>query len=285
MLVSMDPLVSIDWLAAHLSDPDLVVLDATLPPVGVLPVVDVAARYREQHLPGAVFFDIEALSDHNTSLPHMLPTPETFAESMSALGVGDAMTIVVYEQVGVFSAPRAWWMLRTMGAKRVFVLNGDLQAWRAAGHPVKSGVPARPRASFSPEFNRAAVRDASELRSLLYGRGQVLDARSAGRFAGTAPEPRAGLSSGHMPGATNVPFTDLVDQGRLRSADDLKALFASRHVDLDLPITTSCGSGVTAAVLALGLERSGAQDVSLYDGSWAEYAQLPEAEIVKDPTS
>ncbi len=278
----MDPLVSASWLAARLGEPNVVVLDATLPPVGVVPVVDTQARFLAEHLPGAVFFDIEALSDHSTSLPHMLPSAESFAESMAALGVGDGMTIVVYEQEGVFSAPRAWWMLRTMGASEVFVLDGGLRAWKAAGYAIEAGAVTRPRAEFHATLKAEDVRDLRQVKDRLQNGGQVLDARSAGRFAGTAPEPRAGLKSGHMPGAVNVPFTELVTDGRLKSAEELKELFATRGVDTAQPITTTCGSGVTAAVLALGLERCGADDVSLYDGSWAEYASTPGVDIVTD---
>ncbi len=287
-LKAMDPLVSVSWLAAHLSDKDVVVLDATLPMVGVQPVTDVHARYRQEHIPGAVFFDIEALSDKGTPLPHMLPTPESFAGSMSALGVGDAMTLVVYEQEGVFSAPRAWWMLRTMGAGDVRMLDGGLQAWKEAGYPTEAGDVTKPRTIFGARLQTDAVRSFSEMQAIVSGRGageQVLDARSAGRFTGRAPEPRAGLRSGHMPGAINVPYTELVQNGRLKDAESLQAVFAARGVDLTVPITTTCGSGVTAAVLALGLRRCGVSQVKLYDGSWAEYAQHPEAVVVADQVS
>ena len=278
----MDPLVSAAWLASRLSEPNVVALDATLPPVGVVPVVDTQARYVAEHIPGAVFFDIEALSDHSTPLPHMLPPAKDFVESMAALGIGDAMTIVVYEQEGVFSAPRAWWMLRTMGARDVYVLDGGLRAWKAAGYATDENAVTRPRAEFHATLKTDSVRTLQQVQDHLRSGGQVLDARSAGRFAGTAPEPRAGLRSGHMPGAVNVPFTELVAEGRLKSADELKTIFAARGVDTTQAITTTCGSGVTAAVLALGLERCGAGDVSLYDGSWAEYASTPGADIVTD---
>lgn len=281
----MDPLVSAAWLAARLQDPNTVVFDATLPPVGVVPVVDTHARYVERHIPGALFFNIEELSDKGTSLPHMLPSEDTFGEGMSKLGVSDEMTIVVYEQQGVFSAPRAWWMLRTMGARDVYVLDGGLQAWVEAGYATEAGVVSRPRADFQATLNGAAVRSFAQVQAMLAQEEQhpqLLDARSAGRFAGTAPEPRPGLSSGHMPGATNVPFTELAEDGRLKSGDALRAYFAERGVELTQPITTTCGSGVTAAVIALGLQRAGATDVSVYDGSWAEYAQHPEAVIVRE---
>ncbi len=274
------------WLRDRLKDPGVVVLDATLPPVGVTPPVDTRARYREGHIPGAVFFDIDELSDHATSLPHMLPTEEEFSRSMSEMGMGDGMTIVVYEQVGVFSAPRAWWMLRTFGAKEVYVLDGGLPAWVEAGLPVESGEVKRESASFTARLDRDAVRDFGQVQGMIARRTQetiqILDARSAGRFVGTAPEPRAGISSGHMPGATSVPFTELAEGGRMKDPEGLREIFAGKGVRLDQPVTTTCGSGVTAAVIALGLEIAGATQVSLYDGSWAEYAQRPEAVIEKD---
>jgi len=281
----MNPLVTPSWLASRLghrlSDPGTVILDATLPPVGVIPPLDARARYVERHLPGAMFFDIDALSDHSTALPHMLPTAEEFARSMSELGVGDAMTIVIYEQEGVFSAARAWWMLRTFGAREVYLLDGGLRAWVDAGLPTESGKVHRAPASFHATLDRDAVKDFAQMQQKIAARPQILDARSAGRFSGAAPEPRAGISSGHMPGATSVPFTELVEEGRLLSAGKLRELFAAKGVDIEQPITTTCGSGVTAAVLSLGLEIAGAKHVSLYDGSWVEYAQRPEAVIEK----
>jgi thiosulfate/3-mercaptopyruvate sulfurtransferase len=277
----MNPLIAPSWLASRLQNPGTIVLDATLPPVGVTPPVDTRSRYLDKHIPGSIFFDIDELSDHATALPHMLPTPEDFSRSMSALGVGDDMTIVVYEQEGVFSSPRAWWMLRTFGAQNVYILDGGLRAWTEAGLPTESGPVHRPAASFHATLNRDAVKDISQLRDRMAKHQQILDARSAGRFNGTAPEPRPGLSSGHMPGATSVPFTELVEDGRLKPAEKLRELFLAKDVNLQQSITTTCGSGVTAAVIALGLEVVGAQNVSLYDGSWAEYAQQPDSIIEK----
>jgi thiosulfate/3-mercaptopyruvate sulfurtransferase len=277
----MNPLVTPAWLAGRPGDPGTVILDASLPPVGVTPPIDTRARYLAQHLPGAVFFDIDDLSDLSTALPHMLPTPEEFARSMSELGVGDDMTIVIYEQEGVFSAARAWWMLRTFGARAVYLLDGGLHAWVDAGLPTESGEVQRAPAEFHARLDHGAVLDFAQMQQMIAEHAQILDARSAGRFSGAAPEPRPGISSGHMPGATSLPFTELVEDGRLKSAENLRELFATKGVDLQRPITTSCGSGVTAAVLSLGLEIVGAKDVTLYDGSWAEYAQRPEAVIEK----
>lgn len=277
----MNLLVEPSWLAERLQDPNTIVLDATLPPVGVTPLVDTRSRYLAKHIPRAVFFDIDEHSDHSTSLPHMLPSAEVFSRSMSELGIGDRMTTVVYEREGVYSAPRALWMLRTFGAQNVYLLNGGLNAWIAAGLPTETGEVRRSPATFHAKLNQDAVKDFAQVQQLIAGRKQILDARSAARFAGTAPEPRPGISSGHMPGSTSVPFTELVEDGGMKSPEKLREIFAAKQVDLQEPITTSCGSGVTAAVVALGLELAGAKNVTLYDGSWAEYAQRPEAVIEK----
>lgn len=228
-----------------------------------------------------MFFDIEELSEPNSTLPHTLPRAEEFAREMARLGIGSNMTLVVYEQESVFSAPRAWWMLRAFGVREVYVLDGGLCAWQAAGLPTERGFRERPVAYFKAAPNPNAVRSLRQVKASLQAGEQVLDARSAARFAGTAPEPRAGLRSGHMPGSTSVPFKELVQNGRLRSAEELKAIFAARGVRLDQPITTTCGSGVTAAVVALALDVVGVRQVSVYDGSWAEYAAQPGAVIVE----
>lgn len=277
----MNPLVTPLWLAERINDSNMVIVDATLPPVGVTPPMDTRARYAERHIPGAVFFDIDELSDHSTTLLHMLPSEEEFARSMGELGVSDRATLVVYEQSGVFSAPRAWWMLCVFGAQDVRLLDGGLEAWLAAGLPVEAGSVARRKATFDARLDRSAVLNFGEIQRAIEAREQILDARSAGRFAGTAPEPRPGISSGHMPGAVSLPFTDLAEDGRLLAPEKLRATFEAKGVRLDEPVITTCGSGVTAAVLALGLEIAGAQQVRIYDGSWAEYAQRPEAVIEK----
>jgi thiosulfate/3-mercaptopyruvate sulfurtransferase len=277
----MNPLVTTSWLAGRLRDPGVVVLDATLPPVGVTPAVDTRARYFAQHIPGAVFFDIEELSDHSSPLPHMLPPVDVFSRSLSALGIGDEMDIIIYEQEGVFSGPRAWWMLKTAGGKQVYLLDGGLRAWIEGGLPTDSGDVHRAPASFHATLDENAVKNFSQIQQMIAAHGQILDARSAGRFSGILPEPRPGISSGHMPGATSIPFTELVEDGRLKAAEELRHIFSAKGVDMKQPITTTCGSGVTAAVIALGLEVAGARQVSLYDGSWAEYGAHPEAVIEK----
>src|SRR5882757_1002092 len=277
----MGSLVTTSWLAGRLEDPGVVILDATLPPVGVTPPVDTRARYYAGHIPGAVFFDIEELSDRPNPLPHMLPPADVFAHNVSALGIGDQMDIIIYEQEGVFSGPRAWWTLKTFGAQNVYLLDGGLRAWIEAGLPTHSGPVHRVPAVFRAKLDQNAVKQFSQLQQMIAAQGQILDARSAGRFAGTLPEPRPGLSSGHMPGATSIPYTELVEDGRLKPVEELRRIFAEKEVDLEQIITTTCGSGVTAAVLALGLEAAGAKQVTLYDGSWAEYAAHPQSVIEK----
>lgn len=277
----MNPIVTPSWLASRIQNPDVVVLDATLLPVGANPPADTRARYVARHIPGAMFFDIDELSDHSTPLPHMLPTAEVFAVSMAELGVSDDATIVVYEQEGVLSAPRAWWMLRTFGARSVYVLDGGMPAWIEAKLPTESGGVERATAKFNARLDRDAVIDFAGIEHLIAGKGQILDARSEGRFTGVSPEPRPGISSGHMPGAVSLPYTELAEDGRMKTAELLREIFKSHGVKIERPVTTTCGSGITAAVLALGLEIAGAQRVTLYDGSWAEYAGQPRAVIEK----
>jgi thiosulfate/3-mercaptopyruvate sulfurtransferase len=275
----MDLLVTTSWLADRLNDPGVVILDATLPPVGVTPAVDTHARYQARHIPGAIFFDIEAFSDRSSPYPHMLPAVDVFARKLSALGIGDHHEIIVYEQEGVFSAPRAWWMLRTLGAAKAHLLDGGLRAWVEAGLPTEAGPVQHPPAIFHATFDQNAVRDFAQIQQRIADHGQILDARSSARFHGAVPEPRPGIHSGHMPGATNVPFTELAEAGRMKSTQELQQIFAAKGVDMKQPISTTCGSGVTAAVVLLGLELAGAKQVSLYDGSWAEYAAQPQAVI------
>ncbi len=277
----MPVLVSPQWLSDN--QHQVVILDATLPPVGVKPAPDTHSSYLEQHIPGAVFFNIDALSDATSGLPHTLPTAEAFAAAMQQLGIPSDSALVVYEQGPVFSAPRARWMLMTMGASDVSILDGGLQAWLTDGLPTESGPVHREQATFNATLDSAAIEAYEDLQQTLASKGQVLDARSSGRFSGTAPEPRPGLSSGHMPGATSIPYTDLTTGDRMKPAADLQQLFDERQIDLYSPLTATCGSGVTAAVVLLAAELAGAQgDLSLYDGSWAEYAQKPDAVIVKD---
>lgn len=274
----VDPLVSTSWLAERLGDPGLRVVDATLPLVGQ--AGHGRDSYGAGHVPGAVFFDINAIADPDTDLPHMLPTPEAFAEAAGALGLAREATIVVYDAHGIYSAPRVWWTLRVMGYPKVFVLDGGLKAWRAEGRPIETTDAAPTAVKVEPAFDARLVADLAAVTDVLANRAaQVVDARSAGRFKGEAPEPRATLRSGHMPGALNLPFNLVVnDDGTLKSAADLAAAFA--HVDLSRPIVTTCGSGVTASVLALALARLGRFDVAVYDGSWTEWGGRPDTAVV-----
>lgn len=280
----MNPFVSPQWIFNQLYQQkvrDFVIFDTSLSPVGRKPAVDVKTEYLAQHIANAVFFDIDKMSDQKTDLPHMLLSEKEFSAALSALEVNQDSDIIIYERAGVFSAPRVWWMLRTFGVKNIFILDGGLRAWIEQGFPTESGSTHSRTGNFKASLDISAVKNYSEIQNMIIEGKQILDARSAGRFNGTMPEPRVGISSGHMPGSINIPYGELLTDDRLKSAEDLRKLFAEKGVDLNQPITTSCGSGVTAAVLALGLEIAGAQQVSLYDGSWAEYAQQPEAVIVK----
>ncbi|AWN37905.1 3-mercaptopyruvate sulfurtransferase [Methylobacterium radiodurans] len=265
------PLVSADWLHQRLDAPDLVVLDGSwyLPAAGR----DPEAEYLAAHIPRAVRFDIDRMSDETAGLPHMLPRPEVFASRMRALGVGDGQQIVVYDGMGLFSAPRVWWMLRTFGVRDALVLDGGLPAWIAAGYPTEDGAPTpRERRHFSARLDHGAVADAGDVaRALAGGSTQVVDARSAPRFRGEEAEPRPGVRPGHMPGARNLHYASLLTDGRMKSPNELRAVFAAAGVDPARPVLTTCGSGVTAAIITLALETLGHPARSLYDGSWSEW--------------
>jgi thiosulfate/3-mercaptopyruvate sulfurtransferase len=275
----MDPMVSTDWLEDHLYDEDLRVVDATLPLVGQ--AGHGRDVYAQAHIPGAVFFDINAVADAATDLPHMLPSPEAFAKAAGELGLGRGATIVVYDAHGLYSAPRVWWTLRTMGYPNVFVLDGGLRKWRAEGRVTTSDAappaPVASDAALRPELVCDLLQVQAHLEA---GDAQLLDARSGPRFRGEAPEPRAGLRSGHMPGALNLPFDLVVNaDGTLKSEGELRPIFEEAGVDLARPIVTTCGSGVTASVLALALARLGREDVAVYDGSWTEWGGRPDTAV------
>lgn len=273
-----DPVVSTAWLAQRLGNPGVRVVDATLPLVGQ--PGHGRDSYAAGHIPGAVFFDINAIADPDTDLPHMLPSPAAFAEAAGNLGLGREHTIVVYDAHGIYSAPRVWWTLRAMGYSQVFVLDGGLKAWVAEGRAIETAEASPAVVAVSLAFEPALVADIADVTEVLAsGAAQVVDARSAARFRGEAPEPRASLRSGHMPGALNLPFNEVVRaDGTLKPADELAAVFT--HIDLARPIVTSCGSGVTAAVLALALARLGRFDVAVYDGSWTEWGGRSDTAVV-----
>src|SRR5215472_13795741 len=273
-MTTEDPLVSTDWLAAHLDDPKVKIIDASFKMPGITPLPK--DDYLAAHIPGAVFFDVDAVSDHTNPLPHMFPTAEQFGRDVGGLGVSNADTVVVYDSGGWVAAPRAWWMFLSYGHGNVRVLNGGLKKWKAEGRPVESGeVKAKP-AMFKATFDAKRVRSIEEIVDNVASKAeQVIDARAAERFEGRAAEPRPGIRSGHIPGARNVPYNNLFDAatGAMKPLEELRKAFIGAGVKLDAPMVTSCGSGVSAAVLTLALYRLGVTDTALYDGSWSEWGQ------------
>jgi thiosulfate/3-mercaptopyruvate sulfurtransferase len=267
-----DPLVPTDWLAAHLAEPGVKIVDASfkLPGVTPLPKDD----YLRAHIPGAVFFDVDAVSDHENPLPHMFPSAAQFGRDIGALGIGNDDTVVVYDAGGWVAGPRAWWMFRSFGHDKVRVLDGGLKKWIAEGRPTGSGAVSVKPATFKATFDAKRVRTMQEMVANLDNQAeQVIDARAGDRFEGRAAEPRPGLRPGHIPSSRNVPYNRLFDAatGTMKPLSELRAAFSDAGIRLDAPIVTSCGSGVSAAVLTLALYRLGVENPALYDGSWSEW--------------
>jgi thiosulfate/3-mercaptopyruvate sulfurtransferase len=274
-------LVSTDWLAAHLRDPDLRILDASwyLPDQNR----DARAEYAAGHIPGARFFDIDEISDQRSPLPHMAPPVEKFISRMRAMGVGDGHQVVIYDGAGLFSAPRVWWTFRLMGKTDVAVLDGGLPKWRAEGREIEDMPPLVRDRHITVQRQAALVKDVTQVaHASKLGEAEIIDARSAARFRGEAPEPRPGLRSGHIPGSKSVPYATLLNpDGTMKDAGALRAAFAAAGVDLTRPAITSCGSGVTAAILNLAMERLGHRNHALYDGSWAEWGMYDDLKVAK----
>ena len=268
-------LVSTDWLSSRLSDPEIRILDATW----YLPNVDrdAKAEYDQSHIPNARFFDIDEVSDHRSDLPHMVPPVEKFMSKVRKLGVGDGHQIVIYDSHGLFSAARVWWLFKVMGQKNVAVLDGGLPKWLREGRTVDSSSPLIRDRHMFVKYHDEMVKDVTQVSSASkLGDYEILDARSAGRFRGEEPEPRPGLRAGHIPGSKNIFYGDLLNEdGTLKSQDELVEHFKAKAVNLDKPVITSCGSGVTAAIINLALDRIGKTDHALYDGSWTEWGMYP----------
>ena len=280
-----DPLVSTEWLAAHYDDPKIRIIDASFKMPGILPLPK--DDYLASHLPGAVFFDVDAVSDHSNPLPHMFPSAEQFGRDVGGLGIANGDTVVLYDSGGWVAAPRVWWMFLSFGHQNVRILNGGLKKWRAEGRKVESGEVTPKPATFKATFDPSYTRNIQQMVDNLESRNeQVLDARANERYQGKVPEPRPGLRSGHIPGSLSVPYNQLFDAstGAMKSLEELRSVFVGAGVKLDAPIVTSCGSGVSALVLTLALYRLGVRGSALYDGSWTEWGVQGGPPVATGPT-
>ncbi len=271
--------VDADWVEKQLGAPEFRIVDAAW----YLPAQNRngAEEYAAGHIPGAVFFDQDVIADHTTGLPHSIPSPEFFAAEVGKLGISDTDTIVVYDGPGIFTAPRAWWLFRLMGAEKVYVLDGGLDGWKREGRPLQTDLPEPAPAKFVPNFDASKVTTFEAMKDIVAsGSKQIADARGAGRFTAEEPEPRAGMRGGHMPGAKNLPMGVFSEGGRFKSLSEIKETIEKAGIDLSKPVVTSCGSGVTAAVITLALTSLGHTDNTLYDGSWSEWGSKPDTPIV-----
>lgn len=275
-MTAEEPLVSTAWLAERLGDPKVRVIDASFKLPGMTPRPDV--EFREAHIPGAVYFDVETICDQDNALPHMFPSAQQFARDVSALGISSDDLVVAYDSGSWLAAPRAWWMFLAFGHRNVRVLDGGLQKWRAEGRAIESGVPTPKPGRFTAVLDPSLLRSKAQIvDNLAAQREQLIDARARNRFEGSAPEPRPGLRAGHIPGSRSLPSSEMYNAatGLMKSPDELRALFAREGLDLERPVVTTCGSGISAVVLTLGLYRLGIRNTALYDGSWSEWG-LPD---------
>ncbi|MFT4159059.1 3-mercaptopyruvate sulfurtransferase [Shinella sp.] len=276
--------VSADWVEKQLGAPEFRIVDAAW----YLPAQNRngAAEYAGGHIPGAVFFDQDVIADHSSSLPHTVPAPDVFAAEVGKLGISDTDTIVVYDGPGIFTAPRVWWLFRTMGAKNVFVMDGGIDGWKKEGRPLETDLPEPAPAIFHTNFNPYAVTSFEEMRGIVStGSRQIADARGAGRFTGEEAEPRAGMRSGHMPGARSMPSGTFSEGGKFKDLASLRRHFEASGIDLSKPVVTSCGSGITAAIITLALHSLGHEDNTLYDGSWTEWGGREDTPVVTGPAA
>ncbi|MBP2460906.1 MULTISPECIES: 3-mercaptopyruvate sulfurtransferase [unclassified Rhizobium] len=274
--------VSSKWLENELGSPNLRIVDASF----YLPAHnrDADAEYAAGHIPGAVRFDHDKVADHSTGLPHMVPSPDVFADAVGKLGISENDRIVIYDGPGIFSSPRGWWLFRIMGAKQVFILDGGLDGWKAEGRALETEIPSPVASNFDAELRLDKVIDYHQMMSIVSDRtSQIADARPAGRFTGTEPEPRAGMRSGHMPGAVNAPSSSFSTNGKLKTIPELRQAIEAAGIDLGRPVVTSCGSGITAAIITLALESLGHEDNALYDGSWTEWGGRSDTPIETGP--